>query len=76
MKQRAAIKFCFKCGKSASYTITMLERVYSDDCPSKSIVYEWYKRCYDAQESLEDVRRIGCPCTTINDNNVQSIRTF
>ena len=40
MDQRAAIKFCFKCGKSGTETFSMMQLAYGKDCLSRSKVFE------------------------------------
>jgi hypothetical protein len=44
MKQRAAIKYCFKLGKSASETYELLQKAYGSDSLSRSMTFVWFKR--------------------------------
>jgi histone-lysine N-methyltransferase SETMAR len=54
MEQRAAIKFCFKLGKSASETYELLQKVYGSYSLCRSTAFEWFKRFREGCESLED----------------------
>jgi hypothetical protein len=54
MEQRAAIKFCFKLGKSASKTYELLQSAYGSDSLSRSTTFEWFKRFREGRELLED----------------------
>lgn len=74
MEHRAGIKFCVKCGKSASETFGVLKTAYICDCVYKSTVYERCKQFSDCRDSLEDDPRIGRPRTSSDDKNVQSVR--
>jgi hypothetical protein len=53
-EQRAAIKFCFKLGKSASKMHELLQKVYGSDSLSRSTTFEWFKRFREGRELLED----------------------
>ncbi|XP_043285125.1 histone-lysine N-methyltransferase SETMAR-like [Venturia canescens] len=76
MEQRAAIKCCFKLGKSGSETYQMLKTAYGEDCLSRSKVFEWYGRFKNGRESLEDDPREGRPSTSTTDDNVERVRTL
>ena len=43
-EQRVNVKFCVKLGKSAKETYHLLKKVYSDECLSRTQVFEWFKR--------------------------------
>jgi hypothetical protein len=53
MEQRAAIKFCFKLGKSASETYELLQKAYGSYYLCRSTTFEWIKRFREGRESLE-----------------------
>jgi hypothetical protein len=44
MEQRAAMKFCVKLKKTAPETFEMLKSAYSEDCLSRTSVFEWHKK--------------------------------
>ena len=46
MEQRANIKFSFKPGKKFAETYELLEKVYCDDCMSRTQVYTWFTLIY------------------------------
>ena len=43
VKQRYAVKFCFKLGKSALESFELIKQAYGDDALSRPRVFEWYK---------------------------------
>jgi len=65
MEQRAAIKFCFKSGKSGSETFDLSKTAYGDDCFSRTKISEWYARFKN-----------GRPSTTTTDENVERVRVL
>lgn len=76
MEQRAAIKFCFKSGKTASETFEMMQKAYGSECLSRSKVFEWFSRFKNGRDSLEDDSRAGRPVTARNDENVNRVRAL
>jgi hypothetical protein len=44
LEQRAVIKFCAKLKKTATEMFEMLKSAYSEDCLSRTSVFEWHKR--------------------------------
>jgi hypothetical protein len=48
-EQRAVIKFCVKSKKTATETFEMLKSSYSEECLSRTSVFEWHKRFKEAQ---------------------------
>ena len=36
-----------------------MKNVYGDDCLSRSRIHEWFKRCQEGREALEDDERLG-----------------
>ena len=75
-EQRAAVKFCFLLGKSASETIVMLKTAYGDAALSKTRVYEWFSRFKNGEMSIEDPPRSGRPATSSSDENVDKINAL
>jgi hypothetical protein len=69
MEQRVNIKFCVKLGK----TPTMLQTAYSDDASSRSSVFEWFKRCIDGCEDLQDDPSSWCPSTSRNADTIANV---
>jgi transposase len=74
MEQRAAIKFCFKLGKSASETYELLQKAYGSDSLSRSTTFEWFKRFREGRQSMEDVERSGRPTTSRNEQTIEKVR--
>jgi len=50
-------------GKSASETLSALQKVCGDAALNKSAVYDWFSRFKNGKETLEDDRRSGRPST-------------
>lgn len=75
-KQRAAIEFCVKLGKSFTETHQMLQTAYGDDCLSRTQVYEWFKRFESGRETLNDDERPGRPKTGLSEENITKVREF
>jgi len=63
-EQCANIKFMCRLGKSASEMLLTLQQVYGDTALKKSTVYNWFSRCKNGQEKLEDDQRSGRPSTS------------
>lgn len=76
MEQRAAVKFCYKCGKTATETFQMMKTAYGGECLSKTTVYEWHKRFREGHESLQDDERSGRPTTSKSQENIDGVRTL
>ena len=62
-------KFCFKLGKTFTETHQMMNKVYGDDCLSRSRIHEWFKR----REALEDDERSGRPRNVVNEGNAEHV---
>ena len=54
MEQRVNLKFLVKLGKTATEALTMLTKVYGDECLSRTQVFEWFKRFKEGRESTVD----------------------
>ena len=59
LKERYAIKFCFKLGKNATETYGMLQTTFRPYCMIRASVFDWYKRFKEGRESMRDDERGG-----------------
>ena len=59
LKERYAIKFCFKLRKNATETYGMLQAAYRPSCMNRASVFEWHKRFNEDMESVRDDERCG-----------------
>ena len=59
LKERYAIKFCFKIGKNTSETYGMLQTVFCASCMNRASVFEWHKRFKEGRESVRNDERCG-----------------
>ena len=59
LKERYAIKFCFKLGKNATETYGMLQTAFWPPCMNRAWVFEWHKRFKEGRESVGDNERCG-----------------
>ena len=60
LKERYAIKFCFKLGKNdATETYGMLQTGLGPSCMNRSSVFEWHKKFKEGRESQRDDERCG-----------------
>ena len=59
LKERCAIKFCFKLGKNATETYGILQTNFRPSCMNKASVFEWHKRFKEGRESVRDGERCG-----------------
>jgi hypothetical protein len=50
VEQRVSVKFLAKLGKSATETYSVLMEVYSDECLTRTQVFEWFKRLKEGSE--------------------------
>lgn len=73
MEQRAAIKFCFKLGKSPSETYELVKQAYQNEALGQAMVYRWHKLFREGRESIEDEPRSGCPKSGRNKENIEKI---
>jgi len=74
LKQRYAIKFCVKLGKSGSETLQLLRTGCGDAVLSSSQVLRWYKAFKDGREGVEDEQCAGRTSTSRNENNVAPVK--
>ena len=59
LKERYAIKFCFKLGKNATETYGMRQTAFGASCMNWVSVFEWHKRFKEGRESVRDDERCG-----------------
>ena len=59
LKERYAIKFCFKLGKNATEMYRMLQTAFGASCMNRASVFEWHKRFKEGRESVRDDERYG-----------------
>ncbi|PNF32105.1 hypothetical protein B7P43_G03646 [Cryptotermes secundus] len=72
-EQRAAVKFCFLLGKTATETV-MLQTAYKEAPMSKTQIYAWSFRFKRGEISTDDQSRSGRPSTARTDEDVTEIR--
>ena len=61
MEQRANIKFCYKLGKIFTEIYELLQKVYGDECMSRTQVYTWFTRFKNRRDDLNDNEKPGRP---------------
>ena len=54
LKERYAIKFCFKLRKYATETYEILQPAFRLSCMNRASVFEWHKRYKEGRESVRD----------------------
>ena len=59
LKERYAIKLCFKLGKKATETYGMLQTAFRPSWMNRAWVFEWHKRFKEGTESVRDDERCG-----------------
>ena len=57
LKERYAIKFCFKLRTNDTETYGMLQTAFGASCMNRASVFEWHKRFKEARESVRDDER-------------------
>jgi hypothetical protein len=72
-EQRAAIKFCFKAGLSATETLVLGLKAYGNEALNRSNVFRWYSRSQDGRELVEDDERGGRPKLTRTEVNSAAV---
>jgi len=73
VEQRANMKFCVQLGKSGTETYDLLKKVYGDECPSRTQVFEWFKRFKEGREEIGDDQGPGRPITLKTDANIEKV---
>ena len=74
IEQRISIKFWVKLGKTATETLKMLRDADEDSSMSRTKVFEWHKRFMEGREDVEDDPKLGRPCTSTTDTNIEKAR--
>ncbi len=64
------MKFCFKLGKTATESYSMLEQAFGEDSIKRMTVFEWFRRFKDSRCTVLDDARSGCP------KNVNSMKIY
>ena len=59
LKERYAIKFCFKRGKNATETYGMLLTAFRPSCMNRASAFEWHKGFKEGRESVREDERYG-----------------
>ena len=59
LKERYAIKLCFKLGKNATETYGMLQTASRPSCMNRASVFEWHKGFKEGRVSVRDDERCG-----------------
>jgi transposase len=73
IEYRAVIKFFTRKGLNATEIRKELDSVYKDSAPSYRTVAKWVAEFKDSERGFEDAPRIGCPSTTITDENIEAV---
>ena len=63
-EQRVATKCYFKAGLSATETLVLVQKAYSNEALNRSNVFRWYSGFRDWRELVEDGERSGLPKST------------
>jgi transposase len=72
-EQRAAIKFCFKAGLSATETLVLVQKAFGNEAMNRSKVFRWYSRFRDGRDLVEDDERGGRPKSTRTEVNIAPV---
>ena len=54
LKERYAIKFCFKLGKNVTEACGILQIAFGESCMNRASVFEWYKRSKEGSDFVRD----------------------
>ena len=72
-EQRAAIKFCFKAGLSATEILVLVQKAYWNEALNRSNVFTWYSRFQDGRKLVDDDERSGRPKSTRTKVNIAAV---
>jgi hypothetical protein len=68
-RQRCAIEFCVRLGRSGSETLQFSHQAYGDDALRRSAVFKWWKSFRDGETNMKDEPRsdqeVKTACSTI-----------
>jgi histone-lysine N-methyltransferase SETMAR len=70
-RQRCAIEFCVRLGKSGSETLQLVHQAYGDNAMRRAAVFKWWKRFRDGEMNVKDEPRSGRPSTAVTEANVE-----
>ena len=59
LKERYAIKLCFKLGKNTTEIYGMLQTAFRPSCMNRASVFVWHKRFKGSRESVREDERCG-----------------
>jgi hypothetical protein len=62
-EQHVCIKFCQKCGVTATETYEMLQQAFGETALSWSKTFEWYSQFKNGRTSMDDGPHTGWPST-------------
>ena len=66
-EQRVCVKFCFRLGKTAAETVTMLKETFKDEAMGKTQVYERFIHFKISEMSVLDQPDCGQPSMSRTD---------
>ena len=73
--QRAVIQFCYRLGKSPLETLDMMKEASGKHSVNRSlIVYWWYRRFNEGNDSLEDEKRSGRPLSSWTNEKITLVQ--
>ena len=59
LEEKYAVRFCFKLGKNATETYTILQSAFGASSMNRASVFEWHKRFKEGRESVIDDESCG-----------------
>lgn len=74
IEQTICIKFWFHDKISGKKQFEILQKVFKDDCLSKTTLFDWYKKFKAGRASAVDGPRSGRPSNLIDDQEVDKAR--
>ncbi len=74
LKQRIAIEFCVKLGKTATETLHLLQEAYGGDAFKKTQVFHWHKSFQTGRQQVLDMPRAPRKKTGRSAENVQKVK--
>ncbi len=73
-EQRTVIKFCFKNELTAAEMFKTLQKVYSNECLSRTNIFEWCGKFHNGWESMDDNPRAGCHRASWTPEHIAKVR--
>lgn len=71
-EQFAAIRFCYRLGKSATETLGMLTAAYKDDALPRSTVFWWFKEFKDGRMTITKAGGPGVSASAVTEVNINT----